>query len=116
MRPPTITLLLAIALSTGCATVAPRQDVPDERPIAAGASAARAVALCTTRVDELERRLGTPSRDGRLGRTRVVTWIVDWEPLVRYLGVLVDAGGTVVDVVWDLPSEIAWTPVDRCTR
>ena len=49
-----------------------------------------------------------------LGRLRVLTWIVDWEPLVRYLGVAVDDAGRVVDVVWDLPTEVPWVPVDRC--
>ena len=45
---------------------------------------------------------------------RVVTWVVAWEPLVKYLGVVADEKGTVVDFYWDLPSEVAWSPTNRC--
>jgi hypothetical protein len=101
----------ALAVLAGCAT-APAADA--EHGIAGGAEVARSVEVCRTGLDELQRRLGTPSRDGVFGRMRVLTWIVDWDPLVRYLGVAVDANGRVVDVYWDLPSEIPWTPTDRC--
>jgi len=99
----------ALMVLAGCATAPPAQD----RAIPDGAAIARSVELCRTRVDDLQ-RLGAPSRDGRLGPLRVMTWIVDWEPLVRYLGVAFDAQGRVVDVYWDLPTEIPWTPGDRC--
>jgi hypothetical protein len=102
--------LLASVL-TGCASV-PTDD--GERGIAGGAVIARSVELCRSNIDDLQRRLGPPSRDGVLGRMRVLTWIVDWDPLVRYLGVAADEKGRVVDLYWDLPSEIPWTPADRC--
>ncbi len=79
-----------------------------------GAEVARSVELCRTAATEITQRLGTPSRDGRLGTHRVMTWIVAWEPLVRTFGVLVDSRGTVVDLIWDLPSEVPWTPANRC--
>ncbi|GAB6195504.1 hypothetical protein PAGU2595_008050 [Lysobacter xanthus] len=103
-------IVMTATLLAGCAAA----PAPRERPIVDGASVARGVELCRTRVAEIEARLGPPSRDGRLGRARLLTWIVDWDPLVRYLGVLADADGRVVDVVWDAPSEVPWTPVDRC--
>lgn len=102
--------VIAIALLTGCAT-APQDDEP---PIPNGVEVARSVVLCQTKVAALEQQLGLPSRDGVLGRSRLVTWIVAWEPLVKYLGVMADESGTVVDLYWDLPSEVQWAPVDRC--
>ena len=105
-------LPLALACLTGCASSSSSSSA--ERPIANGADVARSVDLCRTTAAELTQRLGTPSRDGRLGTHRVMTWVVAWDPLVRTLGVLIDARGTVVDVVWDLPSEIPWTPANRC--
>lgn len=100
--------LLALA---GCATS--RQD-DVEQPIPNGVDVARSVVLCETHVSALEARLGTPSRDGVLGKARVVTWIVEWDPLVKYLGVLADESGRVVDLYWNLPSEVPWSPVNRC--
>lgn len=103
--------LIALLVLSGCAST-PEDD--GERPIANGAEIARAVKLCQTNVAELEVQLGRPSRDGRLGRTRIVTWIVECEPLVKYLGVMADQTGIVVDVYWNLPSEVQWSPVNRC--
>lgn len=102
---------LALAALAGCASV---PDGESEQPIPAGKLVAPAIALCTTRVDELTEKLGAPSRDGRLGRARVMTWIVEWEPLVKYLGIMANDAGTVVDLYWDLPTEVPWTPTDRC--
>ena len=102
--------LLAIALLTGCATAPP----DDEQPIANCVEAARSVVLCQTKVASLEEQLGAPSRDGVLGKSRLVTWIVAWEPLVKYLGVMADESGTIVDLYWNLPSEVQWAPVNRC--
>jgi hypothetical protein len=108
MRPFRLCLpLLALA---GCASVPP----DDEQPIANGVEIARSVVLCQTRVEALQAQLGTPSRDGILGQARIVTWVVEWDPLVKYLGVMANHDGTVVDLYWDLPSEIQWSPVDRC--
>lgn len=104
-----VTSLLLVTLFVGCASAPPAE----EKPIENGAGVARSVALCKTKVADLESQLGAPSRDGLLGRARVVTWVVAWDPLVKYLGVMADNSGTVVDVYWDLPSEIQWSPVNR---
>jgi hypothetical protein len=104
-------ILLAVALLAGCATAPP----DEEQPIANGAEVARAVVLCQTKIADVQAQLGPPSRDGVLGRASVMTWIVAWEPLVKYLGVMADEGGTIVDVYWDLPSEMQWVPANRCT-
>ena len=106
-----LSLLFSVLALTGCAT-SPQDD--GEQPIANGAEIARSVTLCQTNVAALEEQLGIPSRDGLLGKSRVVTWIVEWDPLVKYLGVLADENGTVVDFYWNLPSEVQWAPVNRC--
>jgi len=105
-----VTSLLFAALLVGCASSPP----VEEKPIENGAAIAHSVALCRTKVADLESQLGTPSRDGVLGRARLLTWVVAWDPLVKYLGVMADNSGTVVDLYWDLPSEIQWAPVNRC--
>jgi hypothetical protein len=102
--------VLLAGLLAGCATT----EESAERPIVDGAAIARSVVPCDTTFAALRERLGEPSRDGRRGTDRIVTWVIDWDPLVRYLGVLLDADGRVVDVYWDIPSEVAWVPVDRC--
>lgn len=102
--------VLFVLLLAGCATV----PSGEEKPIPNGGDVARSVVLCKTNVAELENQLGTPSRDGVLGTSRVMTWIVAWDPLVKYLGVMADADGTVTDLYWNLPSEIPWSPVNRC--
>ncbi len=101
---------LLAGLLAACATT----EESAERPIVDGAAVARSVVPCETKFATLRERLGPPSRDGRRGTDRLVTWVIDWDPLVRYLGVLLDADGRVVDVYWDVPSEVAWVPVDRC--
>ena len=104
--------LIAIVALAGCASV----PVDDNEPtIANGVEIARSVELCKTHVSDLQAKLGTPSRDGRLGNARVVTWIVEWDPLTKYLGVLTNEAGTVVDVYWNLPSEVVWSPTNRCS-
>ena len=107
-----VSCVLCISALAACAT-APTVD--REQPIANGVEVARSIVVCRTKVAALEAQLGTPSRDGMLGNARVVTWIVEWDPLVKYLGVLVDASGTVVDLYWNLPSEIQWKPANRCS-
>ncbi|MBN8481227.1 MAG: hypothetical protein J0L88_06495 [Xanthomonadales bacterium] len=102
-----------VACSAGCASV-PKDDV--EKVIPDGEAVARSVMLCRTQVSELQARLGTPSRDGLIGSARILTWVVAWDPLVRYLGVMADASGTVVDMTWDLPSEVTWSPQDHCAK
>ena len=110
MPSPSAALVALLAL-TGCASV---PDDNGEHVIANGAEIARSVELCKTTISQLEAQLGQPSRDGVLGRTRIVTWVVAWDPLTKFLGVMGDESGTVVDVYWNLPSEIQWSPVNRC--
>ena len=102
---------VAFLLLTGCATL-PEDN--GEHPIPNGAAVAQSVELCKTQIAELRARLGEPSREGVLGRARITTWVVAWDPLTKYLGVMTNDSGTVVDVYWDLPSEVTWAPTDRC--
>ena len=104
-----ITMFLVILLA-GCAT----SPADEEQPISNGVEVASAVVLCQTRIADLQAQLGVPSRDGVLGRSRLMTWIVAWDPLVKYLGVMADENGTVIDLYWNLPSEVQWSPVNRC--
>lgn len=101
----------ALVFLSSCASV-PEDN--GERIIPNGSDVAKSVELCKTTIPELEAKLGQPSRDGVLGKSRIVTWVVTWDPLTKYLGVMVDDSGTVVDVYWNLPSEIPWSPVNRC--
>lgn len=111
MRVPVPAVLSALLLG-GCAGARPPGAAPPARPSAD--ALARGVVLCTTTEADLRRDLGAPTRDGRLGRSRVLSWITSEATVVRYLAVLLDARGVVVDLYWDLPTEIPWTPVDRC--
>lgn len=107
------TLLIAALLTlAGCAGTPEEED--GERPIPRGAEIARSVQLCRTPLSELTEKLGPPSRDGKLGDVRVITWIVEWDPLTRFLGVVVNDAGIVADVYWNLPSEVPWQPANRC--
>lgn len=72
--------------------------------------AVRSITLCTSTEAELREVFGEPTRDGRLGDKRIVSWITGESEVVRYVAVLVDESGTVVDLYWDLPTEIPWTP------
>ena len=104
-------LYATVLCLVGCATTSTESE---ERPIANGSAIARSVVLCQSNITDLQVQLGEPSRDGILGNTRILTWIVSWDPLVKYLGVMADQKGTVVDVYWNLPSEIQWLPANRC--
>jgi hypothetical protein len=103
--------LITLFALVGCASV---PEDSGERSISNGVEVASSVELCKTKIADLQARLGQPSRDGRLGKVRVVTWIVEWDPLTKYLGVMTDDTGTVVDVYWNLPSEVQWSPTNRC--
>lgn len=78
--------------------------------------AARSTVLCQTSDSTLLRRLGPPSRNGILHRGRVMSWISPNDSLDRYLAVLVDSAGTVVDLYWDVPTEVPWSPTDQCAN
>lgn len=100
-----------LVASSGCVSVAASKETTakiDAAPVA------RAIVLCTTTLDDLRRQLGDPTRDGRLHGQHVVSWITAWDPLVRYLAVLVDARGVVVDLYWDVPTEVTWVPTSQC--
>jgi hypothetical protein len=104
-------LLIAVLLLAPTLALAKK----DARPVLDGAAAARAITVCHTPLSDLEARLGAPTRDGRLHSDRIVSWITEWEPLAKYLAVMVDARGIVVDVYWDVPTEIPWTPTNQCS-
>lgn len=76
------------------------------------------ITLCRTTEAELRAALGTPTRDGLLHDARVLSWITgaSREGAVRYLAVLLDGQGVVIDRIWNLPSEINWVPADQCTK
>lgn len=104
-------ILAALALG-GCAHSAPEPVTP----VADGGAVARSIVLCKTTEADLRRQLGEPTRDGRLHDSRVVSWITQWDSPTRYLAVLLDDRGVVVDVYWDVPTGIPWTPTDQCRR
>ncbi len=99
--------MLASCATRGQAAAA---DGPDLRPLVG------AIDLCTTTEAELRRDFGTPTRDGRLRDARILSWITAMgdDGVAHYLAVMLDARGRVVDLYWDLPTEIPWTPSDQC--
>ena len=76
------------------------------------------ITLCRTTEAELRAALGAPLRDGVLHDARVMSWVIGHGPegIVRFVAVLLDARGVVVDRMWNLPAEIPWVPTDQCTR
>lgn len=76
---------------------------------------ARSTVLCQTTETELRRQLGEPSRDGILHGKRVMSWIFRTETPSRYIGVLLDDRGVVVDIYWDVPTEVPWVPASQCS-
>ena len=101
---------MAALLAGGCAHA---EKAPAVAPIDGGA-VARSIVLCKTTEADLRRQLGEPTRDGRLHDSRVMSWITQWDRPTRYLAVLLDDRGVVVDVYWDVPTEIPWSPTDHC--
>ena len=121
---PPCLLLLGV-----CACSRPPADAPQAfasrpaRPTAAlpayvdsvdARAVAKTVVLCTTTAEELRRRLGEPTRDGFLHRARILSWSTRSESPSRYLAVMVDGRGVVVDLYWDVPLETSWVPADQC--
>ena len=66
-----IAAFLNLTSLVGCAAVGAKP----EKPAVDGAGAAQLVVLCQTRLDELTARLGTPSRDGLLRTSHIVSWV-----------------------------------------
>ena len=111
VRAPRLALCAAaLVLSGGCASTA----APPLAPTVDAGAVARAVVLCTTTEADLRRQLGAPTRDGLLRRDRVVSWITGEDGVVHFLAVMLNGRGVVVDLYWDLPGEVAWTPADQC--
>jgi hypothetical protein len=104
--------LLILILASACASAEPAEPALP----ADAAAVARAVVLCSTTLEELRAQLGEPTRDGLLHRVRVVSWIANWDSPTKYLAVMLDERGVVVDLYWDIPTEIPWTPRDQCRR
>lgn len=85
------------------------------RPAEVDASAvARSIVLCQSTEAELRRMLGEPSRNGILHKDRIMSWITRTESPSRYLAVLIDNRGVVVDLYWDVPTEVPWVPTNQC--
>lgn len=106
-------------LAMACAALTACHPGSGAAPRAPGAATdARAyiatIAVCTTTESDLRAQLGAPSRDGRLAAGRIVSWVISGDDIIAYLAVLLDAHGTVVDLYWDIPTEIPWTPTDHC--
>jgi len=106
-------LALVGLLLAGCASAHPHAPKgPD--PIVEARAVARSVVLCKTTEAELRQKLGAPSRDGVIHDAHILSWLISTETLNRYLAVLLDAHGVVVDLYWDIPTEIPWVPTDQC--
>lgn len=60
--------------------------------------------------------LGESTRDGIFHDARIESWILGegHGGVVRYLAVMLDPKGVVIDRVWDVPTEIPWVPADQC--
>ncbi|HYD52858.1 MAG TPA: hypothetical protein VEA99_09535 [Gemmatimonadaceae bacterium] len=102
----------ALACGRGASNTPPGQT-PEQRQRQLG-EAARAVVLCQTRDTTLLRQLGAPTRDGLLHRSRVLSWISPDESRTRYVAVLLDSAGVVVDLYWDVPTQVPWVPTSQC--
>ncbi len=108
---------IVVAALAGCASVpklhAPVSAHTTDSTVDA-AAIAHSVRLCRTQFAELQQQLGQPTRDGIVHKQRIVSWIVQWDAPTRYLAVLLNAQNTVVDLYWNVPSEIPWNPTDQC--
>jgi hypothetical protein len=78
------------------------------------AAVVRSIRLCRTQLAELQQLLGEPTRDGMVHKQHIISWIVQWDAPTRYLAVMLNAQNTVVDLYWNVPSEIPWSPTDQC--
>ena len=110
---PLVALSLLGFMAAGCASAHP-PAAPRSTPIADVRAVARSIVLCQTTEAELRQKLGEPSRDGIVHDVHVESWLISTETLTRYLAVRLDAKGVVVDLYWDVPTEIPWVPTDLC--
>lgn len=109
-------LALAVAVTLVAGAACTRGAAPAATAPRPTASSVAAIALCTTTEAELRTALGAPARDGVLHRARILSWMAGETEggVVHYLAVLLDDRGVVVDLYWDVPTEIPWTPTDQC--
>lgn len=112
MRRLLLPWVLTATMLSGCATApATRLSRPDPMPFL------RNMVLCQTTGTQIRDALGAPTRDGLLHDAHVMSWILgNDDGVVRYLAVLLDADGVVVDRIWNVPTEIPWIPADQCHR
>jgi hypothetical protein len=77
--------------------------------------AASAIVLCKTTEAEVRAAMGgaRPFRDGRVHAGRVLSWVATSSP-ERFLAVLVDDHGIIVDLIWDAPGAVSWDPRSQC--
>lgn len=107
--------LVAALASLALAACGARDGASPSSPRAADRRAFIAsIELCRTTEADLRAALGSPTRDGRLRSARIMSWIVGDGDVTAYVAVLLDAAGTVVDLYWDIPTEIPWTPTNQC--
>jgi hypothetical protein len=106
---------------TGCAHL-PGDSAP-EAPVGRRVEAdvdvsavAKSIVVCQSNEADLRQRLGPPTRDGLLHRERVLSWLTRDESPPKYLAVLLDRNGLVVDVYWDIPTEVPWVPTNHCVQ
>lgn len=108
-RPLRVLACVVLVGMSGCAHAG---STPSPAPVDRRATV-RSIVLCTTTEADLRAALGEPTRDGFLRADRILSWIIGEGTVVSYLAVLLDARGVVVDLVWDVPTEVPWTPADQ---
>ncbi len=106
-------LSFLFVLVAGCAHSAGAPATSAKPSLNAGA-AARSVVLCQTTETDLRRLFGKPTRDGILHKAHIMSWILRPASPAGYLAVLLDERGVVVDLYWDIPTEVPWVPTDQC--
>ncbi len=78
------------------------------------AAVARSIRICRTQLADLQQQLGQPTSDGIMHKQHIVSWTVQWDSPMRSLAVMLNAQNTVVDLYWNVPSDVPWTPTDQC--
>lgn len=111
-----VRFVLVITLLAGCAHQSGASAAANSSPsLATVRAAASKLVVCQTTEAELRAQLGAPYRDGKLAQGRVLSWLPAGDADSKhYLAVLL-RDGLVVDYYFDVPTEIVWTPADRCT-
>lgn len=105
--------VFVLSILTACRGEVP---TPNQDPLPDLRGAAEQVVLCETADSTLRRTLGPPTREGLLHDERVLSWLDPSSSPTRYLAVLRDSKGTVVDIYWDIPTEVPWVPTNQCVE